>query len=56
MKRILAALTLTGALCLPVGQADAQLTSQTFSPFCIGNSSVGFCASGLLTVIERKSR
>lgn len=50
MKRPLVVLTLAAALMAPTSRASAQFSSQTFSPFCIGDTSVGFCASGLLTV------
>jgi hypothetical protein len=49
-KRPLAVLTLAAALLVPTGRASAQFSSQTFSPFCIGDNTIGFCASGLLTV------
>jgi hypothetical protein len=50
MKRPLVVLTLAAALMVPTSRASAQFSSQTFSPFCIGDNTVGFCASGLLTV------
>lgn len=49
MKRSLAVLTLAAALLAPTSRASAQLP-QNWSPFCIGDSGLGFCASGSLSI------
>lgn len=51
-KRLLSGLTLTGALLMPAGQASAQLYQYPVwgTPWCIGDSSLGFCAQGSLSI------
>jgi hypothetical protein len=47
--RLLAGLALAGAILAPTGRATAQLP-QNWSPFCIGDTGLGFCASGSLSI------